>query len=926
MRNLRPFIFAIAISSWGCSPETPQQRSDSSAVQASSTQVSVPAFQMTLEGRAFVVAGGVFGDLSDVGLTLHHGPQTTEMRFARWGRGNDLTPVDDFEPAPCDAPCTDRMEYRHPGVTEWWTPRDTGLEQGWDLMERPAGADALTLHLDVTAPVDVTETQADFGVWTIDHLKAWDSQDTPLDIWMEPTDSGFAIRVDDTNASWPIHIDPLVSLDDSLGLTKPSGTTSFGVSLAGGGDINGDGLDDIVVTDDRFDGAQAGPFDGRAWVYFGGGGGAIGATLTSPGNTSQSYGTCSLIADINGDGRADLLIAEPASLGEGDQIFWYLGGSGSFDTVEDGFVTIPRGTDCNMEELNVNGDGFMDVAIRSGNEHRIFHGSADGLVATSYATASTNLANRQPGSGDYNNDGFDDIFVGLSDSGFGTVLIEFGSPAGVTQNPGTTRQISMGPSGFGAAFARLSSNRTLITNDTGGHILEGTSVVGSLQATDTTNWATIAGPIGDMDGDGLTDFYVASLNGNGNDAELMKVYPSSNPLGVADSKIYTCSNAVSTAGDFNNDGLDDLVCLAGAGSARQVHVYLACIDADEDGACAEVDCDDDDNQRFPGNAEVCDGLDNDCIDDVPSNESDDDNDGFRICEDDCDDTRSSTFPGATELCDGRDNDCDDGVPTNESDGDNDGFRICEDDCNDALASIFPRATELCDGLDNDCVNGVPSNEDDGDNDGFRICEGDCNDALANTFPGANELCDGLDNDCVNGVPTNESDDDNDGFRICEDDCDDALATTFPGATELCDGLDNDCVNGVPSNEDDADDDGFRICEDDCNDALATTFPGATELCDGLDNDCIDGVPTNESDDDNDGFRICANDCDDALDTINPDATEVCNDGIDDDCDPSTQAPKKGMTQTQTGLTRASTATTTTQTSIQTPPCSAPTSM
>jgi len=42
-------------------------------------------------------------------------------------------------------------------------------------------------------------------------------------------------------------------------------------------------------------------------------------------------------------------------------------------------------------------------------------------------------------------------------------------------------------------------------------------------------------------------------------------------------------------------------------------VCISCTDADEDGACAEVDCDDNDDTSFPGATELCeDGRDNDC--------------------------------------------------------------------------------------------------------------------------------------------------------------------------------------------------------------------------------------------------------------------------------------------------------------------------
>ncbi|MBU1509382.1 hypothetical protein KKD52_03380 [Myxococcota bacterium] len=49
------------------------------------------------------------------------------------------------------------------------------------------------------------------------------------------------------------------------------------------------------------------------------------------------------------------------------------------------------------------------------------------------------------------------------------------------------------------------------------------------------------------------------------------------------------------------EGLDDL------------GVCLPCTDIDEDGACAEVDCDDNDDTSFSGATELCeDGRDNDC--------------------------------------------------------------------------------------------------------------------------------------------------------------------------------------------------------------------------------------------------------------------------------------------------------------------------
>ena len=90
--------------------------------------------------------------------------------------------------------------------------------------------------------------------------------------------------------------------------------------------------------------------------------------------------------------------------------------------------------------------------------------------------------------------------------------------------------------------------------------------------------------------------------------------------------------------------------------------------------------------------ELCDGRDNDCVGGVVSNETDDDGDGHVECVidaggwdgvittnftqmlgEDCDDADETIYPLALELCDGQDNNCDSTTPSNEIDDDSDGF-------------------------------------------------------------------------------------------------------------------------------------------------------------------------------------------------------------------------------------------------------------
>ena len=56
--------------------------------------------------------------------------------------------------------------------------------------------------------------------------------------------------------------------------------------------------------------------------------------------------------------------------------------------------------------------------------------------------------------------------------------------------------------------------------------------------------------------------------------------------------------------------------------------------------------------------------------------------GYVADDSDCNDAENTVYPGAAELCDGVDNDCDGVIPEDELDGDGDGYSPCDGDCDD----------------------------------------------------------------------------------------------------------------------------------------------------------------------------------------------------------------------------------------------------
>ncbi|MCO6486792.1 MAG: metallophosphoesterase, partial [Phaeodactylibacter sp.] len=336
-----------------------------------------------------------------------------------------------------------------------------------------------------------------------------------------------------------------------------------------------------------------------------------------------------------------------------------------------------------------------------------------------------------------------------------------------------------------------------------------------------------------------------------------------------------CPSLSADIGDPCNDGDNTTINDVVDANCNCAGTPTACTgigDADGDGICADIDCDD-------NNASIT--------------SVDADGDGF--CSNvDCDDTNPNIHPGAAETCDGIDNDCDNlvddadsnvsGQSTFYADNDNDGFgdpgnttQACSipngyvannTDCNDNDAREFPGQTWHRDADGDGYGDGTsqvactrPANH-------YTAAEltqtsGDCNDANAAIHPGAAEACNGIDDNCNSqtdeGVQsTFYADNDNDGFgdpgsstQACSapagyvadnTDCNDNDAKEFPGQTwhrdADGDGYGDGTSHGAatrPASQYTAAE--LTPTSGDCNDANAAIHPGAAEACNGIDDNC-----------------------------------------------------------------------------------------
>lgn len=341
----------------------------------------------------------------------------------------------------------------------------------------------------------------------------------------------------------------------------------LGLAVSGAGDVNGDGLADILVGDGEF---RTDFFpDGRAYIVFGKedtdpvavdalgdrGFEIINAHVvvdTIP-DILRVGSSLSGAGDFNGDGFADVIVVGDGSLAHGP-ISWIVFGKTDAEPVDlrslgTGGIAIRGGAYCTGSSVagigDFDGDGFDDVALESScNEPSsvyVLFGSAEptevdldnsGGQSMRVFTANGGVGGVVSPAGDFNADGFDDFVTMTSDVGMYvlTAAVVFGG----------ARSGEIDLEAFGDRVAMIGAHE--------GH----------------RALRPPLGHVGDFDGDGSSDIFVSAP-----DEDVSYVLRGGVQTGeqsleeIGDRAVLLDGFEVSAAGrhafDVNADGFSDLI-------------------------------------------------------------------------------------------------------------------------------------------------------------------------------------------------------------------------------------------------------------------------------------------------------------------------------------------------------------------------------
>ena len=374
----------------------------------------------------------------------------------------------------------------------------------------------------------------------------------------------------------------------------------LGYSVSDAGDVNGDGLADVVVGAYR---ETTGTTSGAVYVLFGKNNSAT-IDVTNLGDsgykiynstTSSRLGTSvSQIGDLNGDGLGDLLISGPTTNGRAYVVY---GKTTTTDidlanlTASQGF-TLTGPSDVLIGKWvsagDIDGDGIDDIMVSN---------SSNSLVSSTYVVFGKSITAGTTASIDLtqivtNNQGI--IVKGISAETFGNSISYIGDVNGdgigdmLIAAP-TAKNATKTTQSDGAAYVVYGTGTSQIIDISTLTTAQGYKITGPIPsetAVTSVQFAQYVGAAGDVNGDGIADMIIGSSssaaygykayvvfgqNGTGTTSVDVTNLGSNGFIIQSNTNgVLALGSSVSYAGDINGDGLADVI--VGASSGNQAYV------------------------------------------------------------------------------------------------------------------------------------------------------------------------------------------------------------------------------------------------------------------------------------------------------------------------------------------------------------------
>ena len=361
----------------------------------------------------------------------------------------------------------------------------------------------------------------------------------------------------------------LTTLNPSEGFVIQGDSDQAGESVSSAGDVDSDGFDDLIVGAKLFDGGSTSGH--KAYVVFGSGA-DLGSDLAGrqvldlatldasqgfliQGDTIDEFAgwSVSSAGDVNGDGFSDLIVGA---------LLPY-----NYDTsTYDGEVYVVFGTDAGFGTA-VGGRQVIDFAFLTASE---------GFVIRDDTNANTLVGRGVSSAGDVNGDGFDDLLVGAindSDGVSSEAYVVFGTDTGFGITDTNGRQV--------IDVASLDAGQ--------GFVIQGDATFDGLGGSVSS--------AGDVNGDSFDDLIVGAPYADGigvNSGITYVVFGTNAGFGTSvdgrqvidvttlgenerltiegDAAGHRAGSSVSSAGDINQDGFDDLIVGAPVGAVGEAYV------------------------------------------------------------------------------------------------------------------------------------------------------------------------------------------------------------------------------------------------------------------------------------------------------------------------------------------------------------------